>query len=112
MKLPEIPKDQLPENIQEQIEGDTASFEPLGESDDAMRHVRQKKSESEMRRTLGELESLNKLFKKRKELGQREFVRKVKKNQKFYRSNLFHIKNINEGQESGQIDNKESNETS
>ena len=63
MKLPEIPKDQLPENIQEQIEGDTASFEPLGESDDAMRHVRQKKSESEMRRTLGELESLNKLFK-------------------------------------------------
>ena len=112
MKLPDIPKDQLPEEIQEKIEGDTAEFEPLGSSEEAMRHVRQKKSESEMRRTLGELESLNKLFKKRKELGQREFVRKVKKNQKFYRSNLFHIKNINEGQESGQIDNKESKETS
>ena len=108
MKLPDIPKDQLPEEVQEQIEGDTAEFEPLGTSEGALRHVKQKKSESEMRRTLGELESLNNLFKKRKEMGQREFVRKVKKNQKFYRSNLFHIKNINEGQESSKIDNKES----
>ena len=27
MDLPKIPKDQLPEEIQEQIEGDTAEFE-------------------------------------------------------------------------------------
>ena len=60
MKLPKIPKDQLPDDLKDQIEGDEAEFEPLGETEDAMKHVRQKKSESEMRRTLGELEKLNK----------------------------------------------------
>ena len=98
MKLPKIPKDQLPDDLKDQIEGDEAEFEPLGETEDAMKHVRQKKSESEMRRTLGEREKLNKIFKERKKLSRRDFIRKIKNNQKYHRSNLFHIKNIHEGQ--------------
>lgn len=107
MELPKIPKDQLPEELQQQIEGDQAEFTPLGETEDAMKHVRQKKSETEMRRTLDELESLNKIFKERKKIGRRQFIRKVKNNQKYHRSNLYHIRNINEGQESSKENNQE-----
>ncbi|AGG54256.1 hypothetical protein CYXG_00192 [Synechococcus phage S-SSM4] len=94
MDLPKIPKDQLPEEIQEQIEGDTAEFEALGSPDDLIQKKTQKKSERQMQKTIDELTSLNNLFKKRQKMTEKEFNRKVKKNQRYYKSSLYDIKKL------------------
>ena len=94
MDLPKIPKDQLPEEIQEQIEGDTAEFEALGSPEDLIQKKKQKKSERQMQKTIDELTSLNNLFKKRQKMTEKEFNRKVKKNQRYYKSSLYDIKKL------------------
>jgi|TARA_B100000073_G_scaffold245133_2_gene205645 hypothetical protein len=94
MDLPKIPKDQLPEEIQEQIEGDTAEFEALGSPEDLIQKKTQKKSERQMQKTIDELTSLNNLFKKRQKMTEKEFNRKVKKNQRYYKSSLYDIKKL------------------
>ena len=94
MDLPKIPKDQLPEEIQEQIEGDTAEFEALGSPEDLIQKKTQKKSERQMQKTIDELTSLNNIFKKRQKMTEKEFNRKVKKNQRYYKSSLYDIKKL------------------
>ena len=94
MDLPKIPKDQLPEEIQEQIEGDNAEFEALGSPEDLIQKKTQKKSERQMQKTIDELTSLNNIFKKRQKMTEKEFNRKVKKNQRYYKSSLYDIKKL------------------
>ena len=89
MDLPKIPKDQLPEEVQDMIDGDTAEFEPLGEEEDAMIPYEQKKSERQLQKTIEELTSLNKIFQQKQNMSPKDFARKVKKNQRYYRSGLY-----------------------
>ncbi|AIX14814.1 hypothetical protein Syn7803C72_201 [Synechococcus phage ACG-2014d] len=89
MDLPKIPKDQLPEEVQDMIDGDAAEFEPLGTEDDLVQPMKQKKSERQLRKTIDELTSLNKIFQQRQNMNEKTFVRKMKKTQKYYRSGLY-----------------------
>ena len=47
-----------------------------------------------MQKTIDELTSLNNLFKKRQKMTEKEFNRKVKKNQRYYKSSLYDIKKL------------------
>ena len=94
MDLPKIPKNELPEEIQEQIEGDTAEFEALGSPDDLIQKKEQKKSERQMQKTIDELTSLNKIFQQRQNMTAKDFNKKVKKNQRYYKSSLYDIKKL------------------
>ncbi len=87
MDLPKIPKDQLPEEIQDQIEGDVAEFEQISNDlidETVLQRVEQKKSERQLKKNIEELTALNDIFQKRQNMSSSEFIRKVKKNKKYF----------------------------
>ena len=97
MDLPKIPKDQLPEEIQEQIEGDVAEFDQISDDlidDTVFQRVEQKKSERQLQKNIEELTALNDIFQKRQNMTSDQFIRKVKKNKKYFRSSLYEVKRL------------------
>jgi uncharacterized protein YjgD (DUF1641 family) len=99
MDLPKIPKDQLPEEVQEQIEGDVAEFDQISDEmidTTVLNRIEQKKSERQLQKNIEELSALNEIFKKRQNMTSKEFIRKVKKNKKYYRSSLYEVQRLEE----------------
>lgn len=99
MDLPKIPKDQLPEEVQEQIEGDVAEFDQISDEmidTTVLSRIEQKKSERQLQKNIEELSALNEIFKKRQNMTSKEFIRKVKKNKKYYRSSLYEVQRLEE----------------
>jgi len=99
MDLPKIPKDQLPEEIQDKIEGDVAEFEQISDElidDTVFQRVEQKKSERQLKKNIEELTALNNIFQKRQKMTSEQFIRKVKKNKKYFRSSLYEVRHLGE----------------